>query len=160
MNYQSMMDVAIYPWESRHDLLDLLRGVKLPDGAIEFRSRAMLLTESAGDPFKPTQLVMYGMLRNEYFDSPKLVQVRSGETILSAFLPRGSGELGGIQEVFIVLLPAGTFEWPYDDHPKLRTESVPAPRAPCAMCEWIKVAQLHPSYAADRMAGPGHTCRD
>jgi hypothetical protein len=122
INYHVMADIAIYPWEARHDLISEQRGYELPDGALEFTSRIMVRTRSTMDPFAPRTLELISKLNLRVYDQPTLVAIKDSQTILSAFAPRQSGVIEGITQVFIVIMPPGTYVWPYKEHPKLRSE--------------------------------------
>ncbi len=120
MNYSGVADLAIYPSSSRDDLLDESRGVMLPDGAHEHLTRAMIRTQYEGaDPTVPTRFQILTKLRERSFTNPKLVLVRGSQTVIKVLVPRASGVLCGMQEIFIVIMPERTFGYPYDDHPKL-----------------------------------------
>ena len=123
MNYSGVADLAIYPSSSRDDLLDERRGVELPDGAHEHLIRAMVRTQfDGGDKTIPTRFEILSLRRHRTFMSPKLVLIRGPQVIIKAYVPRASGVLCGLQEVFLVILPAETFGFPTDDHPVLGDE--------------------------------------
>lgn len=123
MNYSGVADLAIYPSSSCDDLLDERRGVELPDGAHEHLVRAMVRTQYDGaDKTIPTRFEILSKLRLRTFMSPKLVHIRGPQVIIKAYIPRASGVLCGLQEVFLVVLPSETFGFPINDHPKLGDE--------------------------------------
>lgn len=120
MNYSGVADLAIYPSSAKNDLLRIERGVELPDGAHEHITRAMIRTEFEGaDPSVPTRFCILTKLRTRNFIRPQLAAVMGPQVIIKALVPRSSGVLCGMQEVFLVVMPAETFGWPKDDHPTL-----------------------------------------
>jgi hypothetical protein len=122
INYQLHADIAIYPYESLAELISDERGYALPDGALEFTSRAIVRTRYTGQRQWPTALDIITKLNHRSYDGPRLVAIKDSQTIVSVMLPRASGTIGGVTELFIVIMPPGTYVWPYKEHPELRSE--------------------------------------
>ncbi len=88
----------------------MLPGPELPDGAHEYLTNAMVRTEFQGnDPTTPTSFEILTKIRVRAFLQPKLAHIHGSRVIIKAFVPRSSGVLCGLQEVYIVLLPKDTF---------------------------------------------------